>query len=182
MSDEITKEINKVAGSIYSGAVGERFEFVIEQISRIAVDYRIPSPIHKTINPMLNDMIRQLNSMKNNVMACMIGKDDTPMKVAQPTDADMIRSLYCDTCANKDDAHRCDVCVMLPGFDSRTRPSGWEPADCENKIEDLKSCPCCGSSRIHVVAPDDGCYCWDCGLTMPNRPDWRARWNRRVNE
>ena len=46
----------------------------------------------------------------------------------------------------------------------------------------LKPCPCCGSTNIHVVAPDDGCYCWDCGLTMPNRKDWRARWNRRVKE
>lgn len=46
----------------------------------------------------------------------------------------------------------------------------------------LKPCPCCGSTKIHVVAPDDGCYCWECGLTMPNRPNWRERWNRRVNE
>lgn len=46
----------------------------------------------------------------------------------------------------------------------------------------LLPCPCCGSTRIHVVAPDDGCYCWDCGLTMPNRPNWRERWNRRVKE
>lgn len=49
-------------------------------------------------------------------------------------------------------------------------------------VEELKPCPCCGSMKIHVVAPDDGCYCWDCGLTMPNRPDWRERWNRRVKE
>ena len=44
----------------------------------------------------------------------------------------------------------------------------------------LKPCPCCGSTKIHVVAPNDGCYCWDCGLTMPNRPNWRERWNKRV--
>ena len=83
MTEEDIKEINKVARMINGGAIAEKFDFVIEQISRIAVDYRISTPIHKTINPMLNDMIRQLNSMKNNVMACMIGKDDTPMKVAQ---------------------------------------------------------------------------------------------------
>lgn len=46
----------------------------------------------------------------------------------------------------------------------------------------LKPCPCCGSSKIHVVAPDDGCYCWECGLTMPKRPNWRERWNKRVKE
>lgn len=49
-----------------------------------------------------------------------------------------------------------------------------------NPQPSLKPCPCCGSTRLHVVAPDDGCYCWDCGLTMPNRPNWRERWNRRV--
>ena len=134
MSEEIAEEINKVARMIYEGAIGERFDFIIEQLGRIAVDERITNEIHKTINPMLDDMICQLNSMKNNVIACMVGRDDTPMKVVQPTDVD------------------------------------------------LKSCPCCGSSRIHVIAPDNGCYCWDCGLTMPNRKDWRARWNRRVNE
>ena len=51
-----------------------------------------------------------------------------------------------------------------------------------NPQTELKPCPCCGSTRIHVVAPDDGCYCWDCGLMMPNRKDWRARWNRRAGE
>ena len=50
------------------------------------------------------------------------------------------------------------------------------------KFDFLKPCPCCGSMKIHVVAPDDGCYCWDCGLTMPNRPNWRERWNERVGE
>jgi len=49
-------------------------------------------------------------------------------------------------------------------------------------MTDLKPCPCCGSTKIHVVAPDDGCYCWECGLTMPKRPNWAERWNRRVKE
>ena len=49
-------------------------------------------------------------------------------------------------------------------------------------MTELKPCPCCGSTKIHVVAPDDGCYCWDCGLTMPKRPNWRERWNRRAEE
>lgn len=84
MTGEDIKEMRKVARMINGGAIAERFDFIIEQLGRIAVDYRVPSPIHKTINPMLNEMIRQLNSMKGNVMACMIGKDDTPMKVAQP--------------------------------------------------------------------------------------------------
>lgn len=53
----------------------------------------------------------------------------------------------------------------------------------EDKEEDeLKACPCCGSTRVHVSAPDNGCYCWECGLTMPDRPNWRERWNRRVKE
>ena len=52
----------------------------------------------------------------------------------------------------------------------------------ESQTDFLKPCPCCGSTRVHVVAPDDGCYCWDCGLTMPNRDNWRERWNRRPEE
>jgi len=51
-----------------------------------------------------------------------------------------------------------------------------------NEVNGLKPCPCCGSTKIHVVAPDDGCYCWECGLTMPKRPNWMERWNRRVKE
>lgn len=86
MTEEDIKEINKLARTIYGGAIAERFDVAIEQISTIAVDERVSEPIHKAINPMLDDMIRQLYSMKNNVMACMIGKDDTPMKVAQPKD------------------------------------------------------------------------------------------------
>lgn len=50
------------------------------------------------------------------------------------------------------------------------------------EMTELKPCPCCGSTKIHIVAPDDGCYCWDCGLTMPKRPNWMERWNRRVSE
>ena len=50
------------------------------------------------------------------------------------------------------------------------------------RMTSLKQCPCCGSTRIHVFAPDDGCRCWDCSLTMPNVPDWRERWNRRASE
>ena len=83
MTEEDIKEMNKVASMIYGGAIAERFDVAIEQMSRIAVDDRISEPIHKTINPMLDEMIRQLLSMRNNVMACMIGKDDTPMKVVQ---------------------------------------------------------------------------------------------------
>ena len=52
----------------------------------------------------------------------------------------------------------------------------------DDEQSDLKPCPCCGSTKIHVVAPDDGCYCWECGLAMPKRPNWRERWNRRVEE
>lgn len=48
-------------------------------------------------------------------------------------------------------------------------------------MTNLKPCPCCGSTKIHVVAPDDGCYCWECGLTMPKRPEWRDRWNKRAS-
>lgn len=83
MTEEDIKEMNRVAGMIYGGAIAERFDVAIEQISRIAVDERVSEPIHKAINPMLDEMIRQLHSMRNNVMACMIGKDDTSMKVAQ---------------------------------------------------------------------------------------------------
>ena len=83
MTEEDIKEINKLGRMINGGAIAERFDVAIVQISRIVVDDRISEPIHKTINPMLNEMIRQLNSMKNNVMACIIGMDDTPMKVAQ---------------------------------------------------------------------------------------------------
>ena len=83
MTEEDIKEMNKVARMIYGGAIAERFDVAIEQIAKIAVDERISEPIHKTINPMLDEMIRQLHSMRNNVMACMIGEDDTPMKVVQ---------------------------------------------------------------------------------------------------
>ena len=46
----------------------------------------------------------------------------------------------------------------------------------------LRPCPCCGSNLLHIVAPDDGCYCWNCGLTMPKRPNWIDRWNRRTTD
>lgn len=49
-------------------------------------------------------------------------------------------------------------------------------------MTDLRLCPCCGSTKIHVIAPDDGCYCWECGLMMPKRPNWIDRWNRRTTD
>ena len=66
---------------IDAGAISELFENTIQSVAKLAVDGRMEKPIHDVINPMLDDMIRQLHSMKNNVISTMIGKDDTPVKV-----------------------------------------------------------------------------------------------------
>ena len=124
MTEEDIKEINKLSRMINGGAIAERFDVAVEQISRIAVNDRISEPIHKTINPMLDEMIRQLNSMKNNVMACMIGKDDTPMKVAQHKDCD--------------DGRICPKCgkVMILCEDEKTYYQIWECDGCGHKEDD----------------------------------------------
>lgn len=150
MTDEDIKEINKVGRMINGGAIAEKFDTIIEQIGRIAVDYRISASIHKTINPMLNDMIRQLNSMKNNVMACMIGKDDTPMKVAQP-----VKSYRCKDCANEN----TDVCDRCMGPNELgAKPGKWEQKEnrstCKYDYSPINArCVGCKVSLLPVVYP-----------------------------
>jgi hypothetical protein len=126
MTEEDVKKINEFGRMKSVGAIAEKFDSIIEQIGKVAGDYRISPSIHKTINPMLDDMIRQLYIMRNNVMACMIGVDNTPMKVAQP-----IKSYRCEDCANKD-TDVCDGCMGLN--ESGSKPSKWE------QIENCSTC------------------------------------------
>lgn len=126
MTEEDVKKINEFGRMKSVGAIAEKFDSIIEQIGKVAGDYRISPSIHKTINPMLDDMIRQLYIMRNNVMACMIGVDDTPMKVAQPT-----KFYRCEDCANKD-TDVCDGCMGLN--ESGSKPSKWE------QIENCSTC------------------------------------------
>lgn len=151
MTEEDIKKINKITRMMYSGAIADRFDVAIEQLSRIAVDDRISEPIHKTLNPMLDDMIRQLHIMRNNAMACMIGKDDTPMKVAQPA-----RTYSCDDCANKD-SDICDRCQACPE-ESPMIPSKWRPLDCDEG----RICPICG--KVMILGEDEKTYYqkWEC--------------------
>lgn len=81
MNEKDVERINKNYRLIDAGAISELFENTIQSVAKLAVDERMEKLIHDVINPMLDDMIRQLHSMKNNVIATMIGKDDTPIKV-----------------------------------------------------------------------------------------------------
>lgn len=81
MNEKDVERINKNYRLIDAGAISELFQDAIQSVAKLAVDERMEKPIHDAINPMLDDMIRQLHSMMNNVIATMIGKDDTPVKV-----------------------------------------------------------------------------------------------------
>lgn len=80
---EWIKEMNKTGRLLNAGAISELFQDAIQSVAKLAVDERMEKPIHDAINPMLDDMIRQLHSMMNNVMATMLLKDDVPMKAVK---------------------------------------------------------------------------------------------------
>lgn len=93
---EFEKMMQITTRNINVGYLSALFDTAIESISKIAVDERISNAIHKTINPMLDGMIDELCSMKNNTLATMMFVNDEKTKVVQSTRADIIRSLYCD--------------------------------------------------------------------------------------
>lgn len=93
---EFEEMMRKTSRNIDVGYLSALFDTTIESISKIAVDERISNVIHKTINPMLDNMIDELYSMKNNTLATMMFANDEKTKIVQSTRADIIRSLYCD--------------------------------------------------------------------------------------
>ncbi len=76
--------MQKTSRNINVGYLSALFDTAIEYISKITIDERISKPIHKTINPMLDDMVGQLHSMKNNLMATMMFEGGERTKVIQP--------------------------------------------------------------------------------------------------
>lgn len=84
MTEQFEEMMRKTARNINVGYLSALFDTAIETISKIAVDERISEPIHKAINPMLDDMIGQLHSMKNNTMATMMFEGGEETKVMQP--------------------------------------------------------------------------------------------------
>lgn len=83
MTEQFEKMMGKTARNINVGYLSALFDMAIESISKIAVDERIPSAIHKTINPMLDDMIDELCSMKNNTLATIMFEGGEETKVVQ---------------------------------------------------------------------------------------------------
>lgn len=81
---EFAKRMQETSRNINVGYLSALFDTSIEYIGKIAVDERISSVIHDIINPMLDDMIRQLYSMKNNTMATMMFESDDRIKVGHP--------------------------------------------------------------------------------------------------
>lgn len=84
MTEQFEKMMQETARNINVGYLSALFDTAIEYIAKIAVDERISEPIHKAINPTLDDMIRQLHSMKNNTMATMMYEGGEKTKVMQP--------------------------------------------------------------------------------------------------
>ncbi len=151
--EEFQKELDRCEDGMYAGAIADRFDVAIEQISRIAVDDRVPKSIHVVINPMLDDMIRDLSIMRNNITGCMIGKDDTPMKVAQP-----VKYYRCRDCANEDTGF-CDGCMGPKELGSK--PSNWKP-------KDWRICPTCGKEMKMYAPARYECFCEKC-MTIYDR-------------
>lgn len=94
MTEQFEEMMSKTARNVNAGYLSAMFDMAIECIAKIAVDERIPNAIHKTVNPMLDEMIDELHSMKNNTMATVMFANDEKTKVVQSTRADIIRSLY----------------------------------------------------------------------------------------
>ncbi len=69
---EWIKEMNKTGRLLNAGAIAELFQETIEHIAKLAVEERIDSKLHNKINPILDEMICQLNEMKNNVLGTMM--------------------------------------------------------------------------------------------------------------
>lgn len=91
MTEQFEEMMRKTSRNINVGYVSALFDTAIEYIGKIAVDERIPNPIHKTINPMLDGMIRQLHSMKHNTMATIMLESDEKTKVVQPEEKESER-------------------------------------------------------------------------------------------
>ena len=71
-----------------AGALKQQFDDAIYCIGRLAVSDLISKEAHKIIDPKLDDMIRELHSMTNYVLATMICGDGAPMRVSKAFDAD----------------------------------------------------------------------------------------------
>ena len=111
--------------NINVGYLSALFDTAIEYIGKIAVDERISEPIHKAINPMLDDMIGQLHSMKNNTMATIMFEDGEETKVVQHKDCDEGR--ICPKCGK----------AMILHKEERTfYPIWWECDGCRHKEKD----------------------------------------------
>lgn len=82
--EKFEEMMQKTSRNINVGYLSALFDTAIEYISKITIDERISKPIHKTINPMLDDMVGQLHSMKNNLMATMMFEGGERTKVIQP--------------------------------------------------------------------------------------------------
>ena len=49
-------------------------------------------------------------------------------------------------------------------------------------MTELKPCPFCGSSDLHIYVMQDGIRCNNCGAKFTDCEDWMERWNRRASE
>ena len=99
MNEQFEEMMRKTSRDINVGYLSALFDTAIEYIAKIAVDERISNAIHKIINPMLDDMIRQLHSMKNNTMATIMFEGGDKTKVMQPVS----RIQECDGCEHKEE-------------------------------------------------------------------------------
>lgn len=119
MTEQFEEMMQKTTRNINVGYLSALFDTAIEYISKIAVDDRISEPIHKAINPMLDDMIGQLHSMKNNTMATMMFEGGEETKVVQPKDCDGGR--ICPKCGKV-----MILCkVTIQGKDENTHYEKW---------------------------------------------------------
>lgn len=154
MTEQFEEMLRNTSRNIDVGYLSALFDTAIEYISKIAVDERISEPIHKAINPTLNDMVGQLYSMKNNMMATMMFEGGVKTKVVQP-----VKSYPCGDCANEN-TDVCDSCV-IPN-ESGSRPSNWKPKDTPKDCDEGRICPKCG--KVMTLCVDERFYyqTWEC--------------------
>lgn len=150
---EFEEMMQKTTRNINVGYLSALFDTAIEYISKIAVDDRISEPIHKAINPMLDDMIGQLHSMKNNTMATMMFEGGGETKVVQPVKCNHDCGIYpcigelckhwksTDAPMGCDEGRICPKCgkamirckVTIQGKDEKTRYENWVCDGCGYK-------------------------------------------------
>lgn len=124
MTEQFEEMMRKTTRNIDVGYLSALFDTAIEYISKITVDDRISEPIHQAINPTLDDMIGQLYSMKNNMMATMMFEGGEKTKVVQYKDCDEGR--ICPKCGK----------VMVLCEDEKTYYQIWECDGCGYKEGD----------------------------------------------